>query len=101
MAEMFAVQQGVPVPAIDRTPKNRRKYPIVGMAVGDMFFVPGRPAKLVSAYISRISRDLPGKFTARHCWMWLTPNNTWQLLEPGEETQVAGATEGTGVWRLE
>ncbi len=102
MTAMFEVQTGVPLPEINRAPKAaNRKYPIVGMEVGEMFFVPGRSAKSVSAYISRISKNVPGKFSARHCWMWLAPDGKWQLIEPGTETQVAGATEGTGVWRIE
>lgn len=101
MTEMYKVQEGVPLPEIDRTPKSpRRKYPVEGMAPGAMFFVPGRTAKSVSAYISRITAKLPGRFSARHAWM--AKYNTddgfeWRPCEP----DVLGATEGTGVWRIE
>ena len=61
-----------------------------------MFFVPGRTGKGVSAYISRISKDVPGKFSARHCWM-IRNDNKWVLAAEGD----AGAVEGTGVWRIE
>lgn len=99
---MFKVQSGVPLPEISRAPKApRRKFPVQGMKPGDMFFVPGKTSKSVSAYISRITKNLPGKYTARRCWMWLAPDNTWQLIEPGQENLTSGATEGVGVWRTE
>lgn len=97
MNDMFPVQKGVPIPEINRAPKSgRRKYPIESMGVGDMFFIEERPTKLVSAYISRISKDLPGKFSARHCWMRKVGSG-WETAEPGTK----GAKEGTGVWRIE
>ena len=97
MTAMFEVQGGVPLPEINRAPKAaNRKYPIAGMKVGEMFFVPGRTAKSVSAYISRISKNVSGRFSARHCWM-VKNNNEWKLAEPNS----TGATEGTGVWRIE
>ncbi len=100
MSEMLSVQKGVPLPEINRTPKGaRRKYPISTMDVGDMFFVEGRSSKSVSAYISRISKGVPGKFSARHCWMrWQKRDPAgWVVCEPADK----GATEGTGVWRVE
>lgn len=97
MTAMLAVQKGVPLPEINRAPKEtRRKYPIEGMAVGDMFFVEGRSSKSVSAYISRITKGKPGKFSARHCWMTRKATG-WELAADG----AAGAIEGTGVWRIE
>lgn len=97
---MFKVQSGVPLPEISRAPRNpHRKFPVQGMAPGDMFFVPGKTSKSVSAYISRITKNLPGKYTARRCWMWLAPDNTWQPVDPGAEQLTSGATEGVGVWR--
>ncbi len=99
---IFKVQSGVPLPEISRAPKTpRRKFPVQGMVPGQMFFVPGKTSKSVSAYISRITKNLPGKYTARHCWMWLAPDNAWQLIDPGAETLTTGATEGVGVWRTE
>lgn len=96
MTAMFEVQKGVPIPEVDRTPKGvRRKYPIEGMAEGDMFFVPDRSAKSVSAYISRIAKSVTGTFSARHCWM-VQNDNKWTLAKATD----AGAVEGTGVWRL-
>lgn len=101
MPAMFSVQKGVPIPDINRAPKGtRRKYPIEGMAVGDMFFVPGRSCKSVSAYISRISKGVPGRFSARHCWMRpgkKHEESEWMLCTP----DVKDAVEGTGVWRIE
>lgn len=101
MTVMFDVQRGVPLPSINRSPKSgRRKYPVDTMAVGDMFFLPGRSAKSVSAYISRITKDRAERFSARHVWMWEALDGSWQLVEPGSEGLTPGAVEGTGVWRI-
>lgn len=105
MSAMLSVQKGVPLPDINRAPKGlRRKYPIEGMEVGDMFFVPGRSSKSVSAYISRISKDVTGRFSARHCWMAKVPEfpaKTAKLVWVSCDATAPGATEGTGVWRIE
>lgn len=102
MTTMFKVQDGVPLPDIDRTPKQpRRKWPVEGMKPGQMFFVQGKASKTVSAYVSRITKDLPHRYTARHCWMIPTGmfggQVSWTLAEKGDD----GAEEGTGVWCLE
>lgn len=102
MTTMFKVQSGIPLPEISRAPKTpRRKFPVHGMAPGDMFFVPGKTSKSVSAYISRITKNLPGKYTARHCWMipvgMSGSQRIWELSAEG----VEGAEEGVGVWRTE
>ncbi len=98
MSGMLSVQKGVPLPEINRTPKGaRRKYPIESMQPGDMFFVPGRSSKSVSAYISRISKDVPGKFSARQCSMVEDGKGGWRPPVAGDPP----ATEGTGVWRIE
>lgn len=102
MTTMFKVQDNVPLPEISRAPKApRRKFPVEGMTPGQMFFVPGKSSKSVSAYISRITKDLPGKYTARHCWMIPTGvvggQRTWELAQGGDD----GAEEGVGVWRTE
>jgi hypothetical protein len=97
MTAMFEVQDGVPLPEINRAPKvANRKYPLTGMLVGSMFFVPHRTAKSVSAYISRISKNLPARYSARHCWM-IQNDNKWVMSYEGAD----GAVEGTGVWRIE
>lgn len=98
MPEMFVVQSDWPLPGINRSPKGaRRKYPLETTAVGSMFFVPGRTSKSVSAYISRISKNVPGKFSARHAWAVQRDDGTWAETTKGEP----GAVEGTGVWRVE
>lgn len=102
MTTMLSVQAGVPLPDVNRAPKNtRRRYPVDTMKVGEMFFMPGRSTKSVSAYISRITKNLPGKFSARHCWMipvgMKGSERVWEMAEQG----VDGAEEGTGVWRIE
>ena len=96
MSEMFKVQEGVPIPAIDRTPKVlRRKYPVDTMKVGGMFFVPERSSNSVSAYISRITKDMGKTFSTRHCTMRKDGNGDWEPVE----TDHPDAVEGTGVWR--
>lgn len=95
---MYEINKGIPLPPIDRSGNgSRRKYPIETMEVGDQLFVPGRASRSVSAYISRISKGLPGKFTARACWMKKDADGRWQLTEE----RGPPATEGTGVWRIE
>lgn len=97
MTTMFQVQSDVPLPEISRAPKApRRKFPVQGMVPGDMFFVPDKTSKSVSAYISRITKNLPGKYTTRHCWMRQDPRDKkWHACSSTD----AGATEGVGVWR--
>ncbi len=99
MTDMLTVQKSVPLPAIDRTPKGkRRKHPVNTMAVGDMYFMPGAATKSVSAYISRITKPLPGTFSARHVWM--RPGKPHEKAEGVIATpDTTGAKEGTGVWR--
>lgn len=99
MSSMFQVQDNVPLPEINRAPRSpRRKYPVEGMTPGQMFFVPGKSSRSVSAYISRITKNLPGKYNARHCWMWQDQRDgKWHLCDPS----AAGAKEGVGVWRTD
>jgi hypothetical protein len=96
---MIEVQYGVPLPGINRKPKQpRRKHPVDTMEVGGFYFLPEASTKSVSAYISRITKNLPGKFTARRVWAWQDQrNNRWTLCE----ASAVGATEGVGVWRTE
>lgn len=100
MTAMFKVQKGVPIPAVDRVSKQRRRFPIDTMEVGDMFFVPGRTTRSVVAYICRITKGRPEKYSARHCWMKTkrilgSTLTEWIACTPED----AGATEGVGVWR--
>lgn len=99
MTAMFKVQAGVPLPEINRSAKTpRRKYPFETMAVEDMFFIPGKSCKSVSAYVSRATKDVPGKWSARQCWMWQDQRTgDWRDCTPS----AAGAVQGTGVWRVE
>lgn len=95
MSAMLKVYDNVPLPKVDRSPK-RRKYPLATMQVGQMIFEPGRSTQSVSAYISRISKKVPGRFTTRHCWV------VFEDDQPREVPQgTPGAIEGTGVWRVE
>lgn len=98
MMTLFKTQSGIPKPAVDRSPKNpRRKWPVDTMPAGDVFFLPGRTTKSVSAYLSRVSKPLKDKkFSAIHCWMREVKGG-WELAEAGD----AGAVEGVGVWRDE
>lgn len=95
------IPSGVPLPRVDRSPrKGRRKYPLDTTPVGGMFFLPGRKCKSVSAYISRITRTRPERFSARHVFMRPgTPEEAtpWVLCDATDPQ----AQEGTGVWRVE
>ena len=103
MASLFKVQDGVELPEINRAPKvPRRKFPVQNMEPGQMFFVPGKSSRSVSAYISRITKHLPGKYTARHVWARKPRKGEdqkldWVLCASHEK----GSTEGVGVWRTE
>lgn len=99
MTAMFPVQSGVPIPdVVPRQKRPRRKFPVDTMTIGQFFFVPGRTVKHVCSYISRITKDLPGKFTTRRCWAWEDKRTgKWTLCEPS----AVGALEGVGVWRTE
>ena len=98
MTTMYPVQDGVPLAAIRAPKPPRRKWPVETMQPGQFFFVPGKTGKSVSAYVSRITKDLPGKYTARHCWAYQTPNDgLWHPCAPG----AGMALEGVGVWRTE
>ncbi len=97
MTELLNIVKGVPLPPVNRSPKGlRRKYPVAGMEVDDWFFVAGRSTRSVSSYISRITKDLPGRWTTRPQWGILN-DDKWKPAEP----DTPGAIEGTGVWRVE
>lgn len=101
MAEPYEIFRGVPIPPVDRRSERKRKYPVEEMSVGDGIFVAGRSRASLSAYISRITKDLPGTYSVRSCWMRKipkTPGGTpqWSLCEPDDE----GARKGTAVWRV-
>lgn len=101
MVEMLAVQKGVPMPGIKRPgAARRRKYPIETMAVGDMFFEPGRSSRALSAYICRIAKGLPAKFSTRRCFMRkVRVGDVWKWKECAPTD--GDAVEGAGVWRTE
>lgn len=94
MSEVFEVYDNVPLPEVRR--KRSSKYPITTMEVGQMFFMPGRGARGVSAYISRVTKSMDRKFTTRRCCV---------VFKNGKPVEVAegtkGAISGTGVWRIE
>jgi len=97
MTGKLVVQTGVPMPKANRArPGVRRKYPLDVMAVDQFVFSPGGVSKLVSAYISRTTKDMPQKFSVRHCWA-IQNDGKWKLVDQGTE----GAVEGCGIWRIE
>ena len=103
MSDMFLVQKdGLNPPEARRTTKQpRRKFPVEDMAVGDRFFVPGKSGKSVSSYISRITKDLPGKYTTRADWArpvsMVGGKRKWESCA---ETD-GGSEEGVTVTRVE
>lgn len=100
MPEVYVPQDGIPVPPVDYSPRTKSKYPFANMVVGQMIFVPGRTGKNLPSYVSRRTRNLPGKFITRHCWMRRRHTGSkWSWVECDPKTD--GATEGTGIWRVE
>ena len=95
---MYEVQSGVPIPPVDRRAKQpRRKHPVEGMKVDDFYLLPGRKTNSVIAYVSRITKDLEGRWQARKKWMRKNESGKWRLCEQ----DAPGAVEGVGVWRVE
>ena len=102
MSELFLVQDDLRVPQNRRGQKQpRRKFPVDDMQPGQQFFVPGKKSKTVSAYISRITKTLPGKYTARQDWArpvaMIGDKRKWESCEPTDD----GATDGVTVARVE
>jgi hypothetical protein len=93
--DMFKLHDGKPLPKIERS-QPARKWPVRDQRVGQYFLLPGRDVKPVSAYVSRITKDITGKFSARRAWM-VKDGDDWKLCE---ET-TPDAVEGVGVWRTE
>ena len=96
------IQRGIPKPPVDRKPKNpKRVFPVMqDMQPGDMFFLPNRNSRQVSAYVSRITKDLPGKFEVMQTWGRKPLPTEDRSLEWVITTECApGATRGVGVWR--
>ena len=94
MSTPFKLQSNWPKPSIKRTPRPR-KFPVEDMKVGNMFFVPARNARSVSAYISRITKGLPGVYSVRPCWGIQSTTGEWVQADEGDRSAVAGV----GVWR--
>ena len=95
MSEMFNIVKGHPIPPITRARAGvPRKYPVATMVVGDSFFVADRTVRRVSAYISRITKDLEGTFETR-AGFGVERDGGWTPAEDGAE----GAHKGTWVWR--
>lgn len=94
---MHEVQKNVPVPKVTKAdgPK-RRKYPFEDMAVGDMFFVPGKTKNTLTTHCSTVGKKLGRKFITRLTYMVETLEG-WEQAEP----TVDGAIQGIGVWRTE
>ena len=92
---MLKVYDGVPIPGVNRTASARRIYPIATMKVGQMFFRPGASPKSVSAYVSRITKDLPQRFITQRCWAIETPDGFIEV-----SSDATGGVEGVGIWRV-
>lgn len=94
---MHEVQEGVPIPKITRAgAAKRRKYPFEDMAVGAMFFAPGKTAASLGTHASKVGSALGRKFSVRSCTMRQV-DDAWQLCEPEDKDAV----DGVGVWRVE
>ena len=97
MTEMYKVRHGGTPPGVNRSRKTgRRKFPVETMKVVDWFLVPHRTTRSVSAYVSRITKALPGKFITRAAWM-IEQDGDWVEVPEG----TTGAISGAQVWRTE
>ena len=102
MSSEFHIHKGVPIPGVDHNPNRlKSRYPLESMEVGAMIFVPRRTARSMSAYVARISRNLPGRYVVRQCHAIATEvqdgKPIWSLVDEG----TPSAVEGAGVWRTE
>lgn len=91
---MYEVQRNAPIPKVTK-PEGRRKYPFEAMAVGDMFFVPGKTKNTLTAITSTAGHKLKRKFTTRLCYMAETRDG-WKQVP----SSAKGAILGIGVWRI-
>lgn len=96
MNAMFEVHKGPLPQTIERMPRGASKFPVETMQVDEYLFLPGRPTKYVSAYISRITRNLVGKWICRHRWMRPKPEGGWVMSHRNDPEAV----EGTAVSRI-
>jgi len=96
MSEMFNIVKDHPIPPIvrARAATPRKKYPVDKMDVGDSFFVADRTVRRVSAYISRITKNLQGTFETRP-GHGIENDGKWLPAE----AEAPGTTKGTWVWR--
>jgi hypothetical protein len=65
------------------------------MAVGDMFFVPGKTKNTLTAITSATGRKLKRKFTTRLCYMVETRDG-WKPSAEGAKNAI----QGIGIWRV-
>lgn len=93
---MFQLQRNIPKPGTIRPNARgrRKKYPFESMAVGDMFFVPGKQKNTLGTHVTMVSKQLGRQFSTRLCYMRKDAGK-WSLCESADE----GATLGIGVWR--
>ncbi len=103
MTTGFILQDGEPLPDIERAPRNARlprrawKDVMAAAQVGQFFFVPNRAPHPVAAYVARVSSELEGReFATRRVWAWFDhAAKIWRL----GRHDAANAVEGVGVWR--
>ena len=75
----------------------RRKYFFENMGIGDTFYVGNRKVKSMSSYVSRTTKDLPGKYTVRFAWVKPHHELGFVMCEEGD----FGAVKGVEVRRAE
>ena len=102
MVTTHKVYKGIPMPKIKRSRSQSsqpraRKYDIGAMDVGDCHLIPGRDASAVGAYISRIARSEPGRFSLRSVELEPVGEDGWKIVD--EPTDFS--TPGVGVWRVQ
>lgn len=94
MSEMYQIQKDGLRPAGERrqaAKQPRRKFPVESMEPGDSFFVYEKRGKSVSSYISRITKNLPGRFATEAGFAY-AEDGKWVSCGENDEGAVAGVT---------
>ena len=88
----------IPIPPVRRPPaQGTRRIQLQTMPIGGMYFLPGRTARSVSAYVSRIAKQGNFKFTVRTLTMRPDKEHGWVVCDADDKQAV----EGAGVWRAQ
>lgn len=94
----ISLVHNVPIPPVRRPPaQGTRRIQLQTMPIGGMYFLPGRTARSVSAYVSRIAKQGNLKYSVRTLTMRPDEEHGWVVCDADHEQAV----EGAGVWRVQ